>query len=68
MLIVKTIIVKIWKVNIILYNVLTLYLCTLFLVQGSKWTLASLHEKQRTQIQDMLPQQYYNEKVHIFKT
>ena len=27
--------------------------------------LASLHEKQRTQIQDMLPQQYYNEKVHI---
>ena len=22
---------------------------------------ASLHEKQRTQIQDMLPQQYYNE-------
>ena len=30
--------------------------------------LASLHEKQRTQIQDMLPQQYYNEKVHIFNT
>jgi len=28
--------------------------------------LASLHEKQRTQIQDMLPQQYYNEKIHIF--
>ena len=28
--------------------------------------LASLHEKQRTQIQDMLPQQYCNEKVHIF--
>ena len=27
--------------------------------------LASLHEIQRTQIQDMLPQQYYNEKVHI---
>ena len=27
--------------------------------------LASLHEKQRTQIKDMLPQQYYNEKVHI---
>ena len=27
--------------------------------------LASLHEKQRTQIQDMLPQQYYNDKVHI---
>ena len=24
--------------------------------------LASLQEKQRTQIQDMLPQQYYNEK------
>ena len=22
-----------------------------------------MHEKQRTQIQDMLPQQYYNEKV-----
>jgi len=22
----------------------------------------------RTQIQDMLPQQYHNEKVHIFKT
>ena len=42
-----------------------LHLCTLFLVQGGKWTaspLASLHEKQRTQIQDMLPQQYYNEK------
>ena len=30
--------------------------------------LASLHEKQRTQIQDMLPQQYYKEKVHIFNT
>ena len=30
--------------------------------------LATLHEKQRTQIQDMLPQQYYNEKVHIFNT
>ena len=30
--------------------------------------LASLHEKQRTQIQDMLLQQYYNEKVHIFDT
>ena len=30
--------------------------------------LASLDEKQRTQIQDMLPQQYYNEKVHIFNT
>ena len=30
--------------------------------------LASLHEKQRTQIQDKLPQQYYKEKVHIFKT
>ena len=29
---------------------------------------ASLHEKQRTQIQDMLPQQYYNKKVHIFNT
>ena len=29
---------------------------------------ASLHEKQRTQIQDMLPQEYYNEKVHIFNT
>ena len=27
--------------------------------------LASLHEKQRTQIQDKLPQQYYNEKVLI---
>ena len=25
-------------------------------------------EKQRTQIQDMLPQQYYNEKVRIFNT
>ena len=46
-----------------------LYLCTLFLVQRGKWrsSLASLHEKQRTQIQDMLPQQY-NEKVHIFNT
>jgi hypothetical protein len=41
----------------------------LFVVQGGKWTpLASLHEKQRTQIQDMLPQQYYNGKVHIFNT
>ena len=30
--------VKIWKVNIRLCNVPTLYLCTLFLVQGSKWT------------------------------
>ena len=30
--------------------------------------LASLHEKQRTQIQDMLAQQYYKEKVHIFNT
>ena len=30
--------------------------------------LASLHEKQRTQIQDMLPQQYYNEKKSIFLT
>ena len=59
MLIVKTIIVKIWKVNIRLRNVLTLYLCTSFLVQGGKWSpLASLHEKQRTQKQDMLPQQY----------
>ena len=38
MLEVKTIIVKIWKVNIRLCNLLTLYLCTLFLVQGSKWT------------------------------
>ena len=46
-----------------------LYLCTLFLVQGGNWSpLAFLHEKQRAQIQDMLPQQYYNEKVHIFNT
>ena len=30
--------------------------------------LAFLHEKQRTQIQDMLPQQYYNDKFHIFNT
>ena len=30
--------------------------------------LASLHEKQRTQIQDMLPQQYYNEKSSYFNT
>jgi hypothetical protein len=30
--------VKIWKVNARLCNVLTLYLCTLFLVQGGKWT------------------------------
>ena len=35
---------------------------------GKYMALASLHEKQRTQIQDMLPQQYYNEKVHIFNT
>ena len=41
------------------------HICTLFLVQGGKSWLASLHEKQRTQIQDMLPHQYYNEKVHI---
>ena len=41
-----------------------LYMCTLFLVHVG---LASLHEKQRTQIQDML-QQHYNEKVHIFNT
>ena len=27
--------------------------------------LASLHEKQRKQMQDMLPQQYYYENVHI---
>ena len=40
---------------------------TLFLVQGGKWTpLGSLHEKQRTQIQDMLPQQHYNEKSSYF--
>ena len=32
----------------------------------SESPLASLHEKQRTEIQDMLPQQYYNEKIHIF--
>ena len=30
--------VKIWKVNITLCSVLTLHLCTLFLVQGGKWT------------------------------
>ena len=30
--------VKIWKVNILLCNVFTLYLCTLFLLQGGKWT------------------------------
>ena len=41
----------------------SLYLCTLFLVQGGKWTL---HEKQRTQIEDMLPQQYYNDKSSYF--
>ena len=29
-------------------------------------SLASLHEKQRTQIHDMLPQQYYNEKSSYF--
>jgi hypothetical protein len=28
--------------------------------------LASLHHKQRTQIHDMLPQHYYNGKVHVF--
>ena len=38
MLIVKTIIVKIWKVNSRLCNVLALYLYTLFLVQGGKWS------------------------------
>ena len=44
-----------------------LYLCTLFLVQGGKWSpIASLYEKQRTQMQDMLPQQYYNEKSSYF--
>ena len=43
-----------------------LYLCTLFLVQEGKWTaspLAFLHEKH-----DVLPQQYYNEKIYIFNT
>jgi len=30
--------VKIWKVNIRLRNVLTVYLCKLFPVQGGKWT------------------------------
>ena len=29
---------------------------------------SGLHEKKRTQIQDMLPQQYYNQKVNIFLT
>ena len=36
----------------------------LFLVQGGK---ATMHEKQRIQRQDMLPQQYYNE-TFIFLT
>ena len=36
-------------------------------MQGGKWTLASLHQKQRTQRQDMLPQQYYNE-IFIYLT
>ena len=38
-----------------------LIVCNLFLNQGGKWTaspLASLHEKQRTQMQDMLQQQH----------
>ena len=41
---------------------------TLFLVQAIASPLASLHEKQRKQIQDMLPKQYHKEKVHIFNT
>ena len=58
-----------------------LYLCTLFLVQGGKCTGYSFTEISvttilrfvkpqrgqisRTQIQDMLPQQCYKDKVHI---
>ena len=38
---------------------------TLFAAQTIASPLASLHEKQRTQKQDILPQQYYNEKLHI---
>ena len=37
-----------------------LFLFTLFLVQGGKWTPCT-----RNNVHDMLPQQYYNEKVHI---
>ena len=43
-----------------------LYCCTVHLVDSIIITLASLHEKQRTQIQDMLPQQYYKEKVILY--
>ena len=50
------------------FVIILLWQHILFLVQGGKWTGYSLHEKQHTQIQDMLPQQYYNEKVHIFNT
>ena len=50
--------------NIFLYNiVVAAYLLFVYVVSRAIASpLASLHEKQRTQIQDMLPQQYYNEK------
>ena len=44
------------------------YTVFVYVVSRAGSPLASLHEKQRTQIQDILPQQYYNEKVHIFNT
>ena len=38
--------VKIWKISIILCNVLTLFLCTLFLMWGGKWTyIQALHQQ-----------------------
>jgi len=42
-----------------------LYLCTLFLVHGRQ---VDLPPCTRNNVQDMLPQQYYNEKVNIFNT
>ena len=49
-----------------------MYLFTSFLVQGGKWThleSTCLHARETTYTNnDMLAQQYYNEKVHIFNT
>ena len=51
--------VKIWKVNIRLCNVLTLYLCTLFFVQGARNYICSL-----MMISDMLSK--HVEAVKVF--
>ena len=55
--------------NFFLYNiVVAAYPLFVYVVSRAGRQVDSLHEKQRTQIQDMLTQQYYNEKVHIFNT